>query len=134
MPYAADSSVGIALIRRGHPFHDIASTSVARHRPVLAGHARFETYARLTGAPTNRLSPGSAAAAIAHNFGEPEWLTVDGAARVYALIADAGIAGGAVYDALVAQAALDRDRTLLTLDRRATRTYQLVGVRYEFLA
>ena len=133
MLYAADTSVAVPFIRLGHQFHDVAQASVVRHKPSLLGHARFETYARLTGAPTRRLSPRAALATIAHNFGEPLWLTVDGSERVYALLAAAAITGGALCDALVAQAALDHDRTLLTLDRRAERTYQRVGVAYELL-
>mgnify|MGYP001588095489 CR=1 FL=1 len=70
---------------------------------------------------------------LADNFGEPCWLTARGTKRVYALLGERGIVGGAVYDALVAQAALDHDRTLLSLDRRAEPTYVAVGVRYEMV-
>jgi hypothetical protein len=135
VPYAVDTSVSIPFIVDGLSFHGVASAAVERHRPALVGHARFETHGRLTGSAIAgvRLSPRAAATIIAENFGEPEWLTVKGAERVYALLAEASIIGGAVYDALVAQAALDHNRTLLTLDRRAERTYQRVGVDYELL-
>lgn len=132
--YAADTSVAIPFVRENHEFHEIAWVAVGQHKPTLPGHARFETYAQLTGDPLFRLSPRSAAAVIARNFGEPQWLTVKGTERVYALLGEGGLAGGAVYDALVAQAALDHERTLLTLDRRAERTYRAVGVRYELLS
>ena len=42
-----------------------------------------------------------------------------------------GIVGGAVYDALVGEAARVDGRVLLTRDQRAIRTYDLLGVRYE---
>jgi predicted nucleic acid-binding protein len=40
-----------------------------------------------------------------------------------------GIAGGAVYDALVALAALEHGADLVTRDARAKATYDTVGVR-----
>jgi hypothetical protein len=44
-----------------------------------------------------------------------------------------GITGGEVYDALVGEAARVNQCTLLTRDRRARRSYDLLGVTYEFL-
>jgi hypothetical protein len=40
-----------------------------------------------------------------------------------------GIAGGAVYDALVALAAVERRATLATRDVRAEATYDMIGAR-----
>jgi hypothetical protein len=40
-----------------------------------------------------------------------------------------GIAGGAVYDALVALAAVEHDADLATRDARARATYELLGAR-----
>jgi hypothetical protein len=45
-----------------------------------------------------------------------------------------GITGGAVYDALVGEAARINNRTLLTRDLRARRTDDLLGVRHTFVA
>lgn len=39
----------------------------------------------------------------------------------------------AIYDALVGSTALKHGRTRLTRDRRAQRTYDLLGVRYELV-
>jgi predicted nucleic acid-binding protein len=44
-----------------------------------------------------------------------------------------GITGGAVYDALVGEAARAHGRILLTRDLRARRTYDLMGVDYEIV-
>lgn len=132
--HAADTSVAVPFCQIGHESHDVAVAAVAEHRPVLAGHAAFEGFCVLTRLPqSNRLSPESASTILRRNFGEPCWLTVDGSERVYALLSEGAIAGGAVYDALVAQAALDHERTLLTLDRRAAATYRAVGVDFELL-
>ena len=48
-------------------------------------------------------------------------------------VADRGITGGAVYDALVAATAMNAKATLLTRDHRAARTYEAVGVRYRLI-
>jgi len=44
-----------------------------------------------------------------------------------------GIAGGAVYDALVAATALKHGLSLRSLDRRAVGTYQAIGVDHTLL-
>lgn len=49
--------------------------------------------------------------------------------RIADTLARLGIAGGAVYDALVALAALDHDADLATRDLRAKATYEAVGAR-----
>jgi predicted nucleic acid-binding protein len=47
--------------------------------------------------------------------------------------AELGIAGGAVYDALVAETARRAGTTLLTRDRRAIAVYEKIGVTFEFV-
>jgi predicted nucleic acid-binding protein len=44
-----------------------------------------------------------------------------------------GIAGGAVYDALVAAAAVEHQVTLATRDRRALETYRALGAKAEVI-
>ncbi|MDN5762207.1 MAG: hypothetical protein L0H41_07825 [Microlunatus sp.] len=48
-------------------------------------------------------------------------------------LATHGIAGGAVYDALVGEAARIHDRRLPTRDRRALSTYPLLGVEFRLI-
>lgn len=48
-------------------------------------------------------------------------------------LADLGIVGGSVYDALVGQAASTHRRILLTRDRRAERTYRALDVQCQFV-
>ncbi|WP_343572129.1 hypothetical protein [Mycobacterium sp.] len=43
------------------------------------------------------------------------------------------IVGGSTYDALVGQAALTNDRSLLTRDRRAERIYRSLDVDYRIV-
>jgi predicted nucleic acid-binding protein len=49
------------------------------------------------------------------------------------LLGARNLAGGAVYDALIALAARDADVTLVSLDRRAERTYAACGVEARML-
>lgn len=44
-----------------------------------------------------------------------------------------GLTGGAIYDALIAAAALHAGATLVTRDQRARVTYDRVRVPYDFL-
>ena len=53
----------------------------------------------------------------------------DVAARLPEVLSRLEIAGGAVYDALVALAALEHGADLATRDARARLTYETVGVR-----
>lgn len=48
-------------------------------------------------------------------------------------LADADILGGAIYDGLIAATAKHAGLRLLSLDRRAVRTYETLGVDYEIL-
>ena len=56
------------------------------------------------------------------------------ARSVHQLLADAGVAGGAVYDALVALAVREADAELLTRDARAAATYAALRVRFRLIA
>ena len=81
------------------------------------------------------VAPTLAASVLARRFGEPP-LRLDDAerGRVLEMLADAGVSGGASYDALVALEAKAHGRTLLTLDERAQSTYQRLGVAFTTIA
>lgn len=126
---ALDSSVAIPLLVRTHTAHD-AVVAWWRHRPiVLSGHALPETYSVLTRLPGDaRLAPRDAADLLSARFDRPLMLAEDRAAALPRILAELGIAGGAVYDALVGLAALDAGLPLATRDARARSTYDAVGV------
>jgi hypothetical protein len=101
-----------------------------RREIALCGHAVAETYSVLTRLPGDlRLSPGDAARLIRERFAAPLVLGREASARLPDALADLGIAGGAVYDALVAFAAVEHDAELATRDARAKSTYEIVGAR-----
>ena len=89
-----------------------------------------ETYSVLTRLPGDlRLTPSDAARLLTERFAEPLLLGPDIAGRLPAVLGELGIAGGAVYDALVALAAVEHDAELATRDARAKATYDTVGAR-----
>ncbi len=80
-----------------------------------------------------RLSPDQAGAVLQAMFPEPCWPEAAHVDDLWRRLPDLELAGGAVYDALVAAAAHVEGRTLLTRDSRAERTYRAVGVDYVFV-
>ena len=131
---AVDSSVVVAAFASWHEAHASAAAALAR-RPRLPAHVAFESFSVLTRLPPPHRAPADVAAQfLAVRFpGAP--LTLPGSAHLalVGLAARAGLAGGAIYDALVAATAKHADATLLTRDRRALSTYEAVGVRVELL-
>jgi hypothetical protein len=97
----------------------------------LAGHAAFESYSVLTRLPEpNRVSGTDARRGLEAAFPERCWLPAAAEDGLMARLSAAGIAGGAVFDALVGEAARVNGRVLLTRDRRTLPTYDLLGVTY----
>lgn len=125
-----DTSVAIPLLVRPHRAH-VAVTRWWDGRDVaLSGHAVAETYSVLTRLPGDlRLAPDDAARLLGARFVEPLLLGAEVAERLPEVLGRLGIAGGAVYDAVVALAAVEHDADLATRDARARATYETVGVR-----
>jgi predicted nucleic acid-binding protein len=133
-PLALDTSVAIPLLLTSHAAHGRVSQWWAGRRVALCGHALVETYSVLTRLPGDaRLSGPDAARLIAARC-EPA-LVPDQASyvRLPDLLADVEVVGGAVYDALVALAAVANDAVLASRDSRAQATYERVGARVEMV-
>lgn len=132
--FAVDTSVAVAAIDASHGAHLSCRLAVQQLRPVLAGHAAFETFSVLTRMP-GQLSADAATAAeiIERVFPETVWLHPDASTALHARLGPVGVIGGAVYDALVGEAARINQRILLTRDRRAVATYSLLGVPYQLV-
>ncbi len=126
---ACDTSVALPLLVQGHASHRRVTAWVAGRRLHLCGHAVAETYAVLTRLPSGlRATPADAARLLAARFEEALHPLAATTRDLPTLLAAAGLAGGATYDALVALAARDHGATLVTLDARARDTYEAVGV------
>ena len=97
---------------------------------ALSGHALAETYSVLTRLPGDaRLAAEDAARLLDARFTAPLVLSARHAREVHVTLSRIGIAGGAVYDALVALAAREHGAPLATRDARARGTYDAVGVK-----
>jgi predicted nucleic acid-binding protein len=129
-PLALDTSVAVPLLLRTHLAHASVTRWWQRRAVALSGHALAETYSVLTRLPGDlRLEPLDAARLIAERFAPPLLASPDTLRRLPEVLSSKGIAGGAVYDALVAVAALDNGADLATRDGRAAATYEALGVR-----
>lgn len=124
-----DTSVAIPLLVKSHVAHTEVAAWWAGREVALSGHALPETYSVLTRLPGDlRLTPEDAARLIDDRFTAPLLLGARTSRRLSAIFSRLGIAGGAVYDALVGLAAVENDAMLATRDNRARATYEIVGV------
>src|SRR5215470_15690236 len=130
-----DTSVAVALVAAGHEHHQATRKAIGDRRCGLSGHAAFETFSVLTRLPPPaRRTPSAVARLLAHNFPASRFLSVEGARQLHARLASLGIAGGAVYDALVGATAAEHAITLATRDRRAAETYRALDVDFELIS
>ena len=130
MTVAIDTSVAVPLLVRSHHDH----TAVVRwwngQEVALSGHALAETYSVLTRLPGDaRLTPADAVQLLNTRFSPPLVLSSSRSRKLPDTLSGLGVAGGAVYDALVALAAKEHEAALATRDARARGTYDAVGVK-----
>lgn len=132
---AVDTSVAVAAALPWHECHHAARAALPRTPTQALGHVALETYSVLTRLPPPHRVPADVALAYLHaSFRPPPVvLAADSYQALLETAATTGIVGGALYDALVAQTAFEAGVTLLTLDRRAARTYELIGVAYRLI-
>jgi toxin FitB len=127
---AVDTSVAVPLLVRSHQHHPEVVRWWAGQEVTLSGHALAETYSVLTRLPGDaRLSAEDAALLLDVRFTAPLTLSGPRSQKVHAILSSLGIAGGAVYDGLVALAAKEHGVALATRDARARGTYDAVGVK-----
>ena len=130
-----DTSVAVALVTQGHKDHEAVFEAVGSLRLGLSGHAAIETFSVLTRLPSpSRRSPAVVWRILSNNFAETRHLSSAGTEALLRLLKSTDVAGGAIYDALVAAAAVEHNLPLLTRDRRALDSYRAVGANVEWLA
>lgn len=132
---AVDTSVAVAAALPWHESHAAARSTFARARPRLPAQVAVETYSVLTRLPQPQRVPARVARDyLTETFTFPPLvLEADGYAELLDLAVAERMTGGAIYDALVAATAREAGMTLLTLDLRAVRTYELVRVEYRLI-
>ncbi len=132
---ALDTSVVVAALVGWHEAHERARQA-ARGGGIPA-HALLESYSVLTRLPApHRLEPGVASSLLAGWF-PSERILMPGSGLVQSIVArlaDAGIGGGAAYDALVGLTAAEHGAELRTRDHRAAATYDALSVPYRLVA
>ena len=134
MKQAADSSVVIAAVIADHAAHEAADLALSRTSFTIA-HAALEAYSVLTRLPPPLRLDGPQASAILDARLPTRWVTLGVEAHRAAggRLAAAGVSGGATYDGLIALSAAENEIELLSLDRRAVRTYRTLGLRFRLL-
>lgn len=129
-----DTSAAVALVLEDHDRHEAVRSAVQGRQLGLAGHAWFETYSVLTRLPAGmRRSPGDASRLLTRNFPVSVFLSATQASELRLELARLGIAGGAVYDALVGAVTREHGAALLSADVRARSTYEALGIDVEFV-
>jgi len=132
---APDSSVVIAAAAPWHTAHEAAVAALAAEPPSLIAHVAFETTAALSRMPDgHRLAPTVVLEWLQRRF-PTRWLVLPGAPTRQALrlAVDAGVRGGALYDALIAATAAHHGQTLVSADRRAAAAYSAVAADVVYL-
>ena len=131
---AVDTSVVVAGFASWHEAHAAARAALSRS-PRLPAHVALESYSVLTRLPPpHRFSPTIVGELLAARFPElPLTLPAKQQRSLIAFAIEAGVTGGAIYDALVAATARHAGATLLTRDRRAIPIYEILGVDFEFV-
>lgn len=131
---ALDTSVVVAAVLSWHEAHEAARRAAIG--AGLAAHALLESYSVLTRLPApHRLAPEVAGALLAGWF-PPERVLVPAPAVMRSIVprlAEAGIGGGAVYDALIGLTAAEHGAELRTRDHRAAATYDALSVPYRLV-
>lgn len=129
-----DTSVAVALVVADHAQHEQTFHALSGRTLGLAGHAAFETFSVLTRLPPPaRRTAATVARLLAQTFPETKFLGARAATALVAELGTIGIAGGAVYDALVGASANEHHLPLATRDRRALDVYRALNVQIELL-
>lgn len=124
-----DTSVAVALSVADHEGRTAARAVVEGRRIGLAGHAAFETFSVLTRLPAPaRRTPAAVARLLSTNFPHTRFAGAEACATLLRRLAELGVSGGSVYDALVGIAAVEHEVPLVSRDRRALGTYRALGV------
>jgi predicted nucleic acid-binding protein len=127
---APDSSVVIAALAPWHLAHEAARDALTAQPRRLVAHVAYETTSALGRMPEGRrIAPRLVLDALDRAFPEP-WLALDGPELREALgrAVDAGVRGGALYDALIAATAAAHGARVVSADGRPRATYEALGV------
>ena len=129
-----DSSILIAALASYHDAHE-RTVNILDGDSRLIVHVAFEASSVLSRMPEGqRMEAAIVVDALERDFPEP-WLALDHDEQRACLrrAVDAGVSGGALYDALIAGTAAKHGAALISADRRAQSTYEAMGVATKFV-
>jgi predicted nucleic acid-binding protein len=132
---ALDSSIVIAALAPWHEAHRPVRAALLEDEVRLPAHVAFETTSALSRMPEGRrIAPAVVLDALKIGFTKP-WLALDpeGLRDALQRAVEAGVRGGALYDALIAATATTHGAEILSADRRALGTYRAMGVEVRFI-
>lgn len=130
-----DTRAAVPLLVADHDAHATTWQALHARELGLAGHAWFETFSVLTRLPgASRRDAATVARLLSANFPHSRFLDEGSSASLTGELAALGVSGGAVYDALVAAAAMHHRLPLVSRDHRAAETYRTFGLEVELLA
>lgn len=116
------------LLVATHEAHTRVTAWCTGRELAFTGQSLGETYSVLTRLPGDvRFTLADAARVLSTGFSPPIHLSARAMRCVQTTLSAVGIAGGAVYDALVALAALEHYIPLATRAARARSTYEALG-------
>lgn len=125
----ADTSALIAAFAPWHEHHRAAREALHGIDDLVA-HTELEAYSVLTRLPAPFRAPAAVVAEhLARRYtGARLVLPAPARRQLVGRLAELSIAGGNVYDALVAATARQAGRPLVSADHRAAPTYRAIGV------
>ena len=135
MRTTADTSVIVASFASWHENHAAAVAAIARVDLILT-HCLIETYSVLTRLPApHRVDAETVATYLRLAFGSHAvaGLTAGEQRKLIETCAHSRIVGSAIYDAMIAAAAVRAKAKLLTLDTRARGAYAALGAQHELV-
>lgn len=130
----ADASAVVAAFSSWHPLHDDARKVLRRVRELVA-HAELEAYSVLTRLPAPFRAEPALVAEYLRRRHPGARLVLDAGTRrsLVEQFAAQAVAGGRVYDALIATTAAQHGLELVSCDQRAVSVYRQMGARFVLL-
>ena len=120
--------MAVPLLLRSHTAYKAVVRSLGDDEARPAEHALTESYSVLTRLPEDARRAPQDAKALLEDLGPVVAPAPTTRRSLLRRLVEAGVSGGAVYDALVGLAAADRALPLLTRDGRALPTYRALGI------
>jgi predicted nucleic acid-binding protein len=129
-----DTSVIVAGLSDWHPRNGPARARLTQIA-WLPAHVLAETVAVLSRLPYGRAVSIADAVSLVRTLagGRVRQLSGDRYLLTFGTVGVAGLGGGAIYDAIIGATVREHGATLLTMDRRAQRTYAAVGATFQAL-